>query len=771
LQRLLDTLINRQLTPAIVFSFSRKDCEGAAMTARNLEPMAAEQVDTINAIFEAAICTLSADDQQLDSVQRILPLLQRGVAVHHSGLLPVLKEVVELLFQENLVRVLFATETFAMGVNMPARTVVFTSLRKWDGESFRLPSGGEYVQMSGRAGRRGIDTQGTVVVLLAEPLGAEEFCSMLKGGSVPLTSSFRLRYNTLLKLYTMESLQPEALISHSLHAFQSREPDSAIAEQQAALMAEAVSLQREDEGSLERMLELRQSAAALRARAAASALQPRNVARWLQPGRLVLLEAGGGDTATGEQRLGWGVVVVLRTDDVGRGGGPDAVRPGDWTCGNCGANVYASKVACFKCGAPKPPPQELAAQAAVKEAAAAAAAAEGEHLVVDVLVPLAAGSSFASASGGAFAIAPLSDVAAEGHVVPVRLACLRQLSAVRLWLPKDLRPLRNRRLVLEALREAASERRFGGLAAAASAGDTAAGVPHAAMLSPGDLQSGGECAAALLEASQVEAQLANLIRAHSLRAGLQQPAEARTAAAASTAAAEVHARLDVLERRKELLESSALLAREAAPMPAEEEFGTQMAKMQDVLRRLQCLDEANVVRQKGRAAAEVDASDELLAAELIFGGFFNSLTAAAATALCACLIADQSEKIKRPQPPHADLAPAVAELQSVARELCTVYNAAGLETDERTYLERFDGSMINVIYAWCGGATFGELCGMCDLFEGSIIRSIRRLGELLEEMQSAAKAIGNEELFEKFVQGAKLIQRDIVFAASLYVEA
>ena len=126
MQRLLSTLMAKQLTPAIVFAFSRKECEGAAMTARDLEPLEPEQVEAVSAIFNAAICTLSAADQGLDSVVRMLPLLQRGVAVHHSGLLPVLKEVVELLFQENLVRVLFATETFAMGVNMPARTVVFT---------------------------------------------------------------------------------------------------------------------------------------------------------------------------------------------------------------------------------------------------------------------------------------------------------------------------------------------------------------------------------------------------------------------------------------------------------------------------------------------------------------------------------------------------------------------------------------------------------------------------------------------------------------------
>ena len=96
--------------------------------------------------------------------------------------------MVELLFQENLVRVLFATETFAMGVNMPARTVVFTSARKWDGESFRLPSGAEYVQMSGRAGRRGIDARGTVVLLLSEKLSAEAApskCPSSRGSSSP----------------------------------------------------------------------------------------------------------------------------------------------------------------------------------------------------------------------------------------------------------------------------------------------------------------------------------------------------------------------------------------------------------------------------------------------------------------------------------------------------------------------------------------------------------------------------------------------------------
>lgn len=93
-------------------------------------------------------------------VNHMLPMLKRGIGVHHSGLLPIVKEVIEILFQEGLVKVLFATETFSTGLNMPAKTVVFAGARKFDGGSFRFLYSGEYIQMSGRAGRRGLDDRG-----------------------------------------------------------------------------------------------------------------------------------------------------------------------------------------------------------------------------------------------------------------------------------------------------------------------------------------------------------------------------------------------------------------------------------------------------------------------------------------------------------------------------------------------------------------------------------------------------------------------------------
>merc|ERR1711991_580956 len=114
-------------------------------------------------IFANAIDPLSEDDKELPQIQHVLPLLQKGIGIHHSGLLPLIKEVIEILFQEGLIKCLFATETFAMGLNMPAHTAIFSSVRKFDGKQMRWVSGGEYVQMSGRAGRRGKDERGIVI--------------------------------------------------------------------------------------------------------------------------------------------------------------------------------------------------------------------------------------------------------------------------------------------------------------------------------------------------------------------------------------------------------------------------------------------------------------------------------------------------------------------------------------------------------------------------------------------------------------------------------
>lgn len=200
IERLVELFYNSEYLPAIFFVFNKRKTEMMGLQLKKLDLTTPEEKESIRLVFNNAISTLNENDQQLEPIQQVLALLERGIGVHHSGLLPIIKEVTEILFQESLIKVLCATETFAMGVNMPARTVVFTQVKKFDGKVERLMTSGEYIQMSGRAGRRGIDMKGYVVMMLDIRMKEEDCKEMLSGSPDPLKSSFKLTYYTLLNL-------------------------------------------------------------------------------------------------------------------------------------------------------------------------------------------------------------------------------------------------------------------------------------------------------------------------------------------------------------------------------------------------------------------------------------------------------------------------------------------------------------------------------------------------------------------------------------------
>ena len=140
--KIVKLIMTRNLNPVIIFAFSKRECESLAMQMSKLDFNSEDEASQVQMVFENAIGGLSEDDRKLPQIELILPLLKRGIGIHHGGLLPILKEVIELLFQEGLIKALFATETFSIGLNMPAKTVVFTSVRKFDGKDFRNLSGG-----------------------------------------------------------------------------------------------------------------------------------------------------------------------------------------------------------------------------------------------------------------------------------------------------------------------------------------------------------------------------------------------------------------------------------------------------------------------------------------------------------------------------------------------------------------------------------------------------------------------------------------------------
>ena len=215
---LVDHLKKENLLPASIFVFSKKRCEENADSLGKKDFCTAAEKSSIHMTIERSIARLRPEDRQLPQIGRLRDMLERGVAVHHAGLLPIVKEIVEILFAQALVKVLFATETFAMGLNLPTRTVVFSGYRKHDGHEFRNLNPGEYTQMAGRAGRRGLDTVGTVVIVAAgrtDAPPASELRAMILGQPMKLRSQFRLHYNMILNLMRVEALKIEEMIKRS----------------------------------------------------------------------------------------------------------------------------------------------------------------------------------------------------------------------------------------------------------------------------------------------------------------------------------------------------------------------------------------------------------------------------------------------------------------------------------------------------------------------------------------------------------------------------
>ncbi len=199
---IVEKLEDLQLLPAIFFIFSRAGCDQAVINCRRagIRLTSKEEQQEIRSLVEARCSSISDEDLDTLGYFEWLESLERGFASHHAGMLPAFKEVVEELFLRKLVRVVFATETLALGINMPARTVVLERLDKYNGESRVNITAGEYTQLTGRAGRRGIDTEGHSVVLWGAQLDPNIVAGLASKRTYPLNSSFRPTYNMAVNL-------------------------------------------------------------------------------------------------------------------------------------------------------------------------------------------------------------------------------------------------------------------------------------------------------------------------------------------------------------------------------------------------------------------------------------------------------------------------------------------------------------------------------------------------------------------------------------------
>ncbi len=258
----IEQLDRAGLLPAITFIFSRAGCDAAVAQClgRGLRLTTPEEAAEITELATERTASIPASDRAVLGYAEWLAGLQHGIAAHHAGLLPAFKEVVEELFEAGLIRAVFATETLALGINMPARTVVIEQLDKWNGESHTDLTPGEYTQLTGRAGRRGIDVEGHAVVVWRPGMDPAAVAGLASTRTYPLNSSFRPSYNMAVNLVRQAGRQRAAtLLESSFAQFQADRAVLGLARRARQLRQEAAELAGDcDRGDLAEYAAIRQ---------------------------------------------------------------------------------------------------------------------------------------------------------------------------------------------------------------------------------------------------------------------------------------------------------------------------------------------------------------------------------------------------------------------------------------------------------------------------------------------------------------------------------
>ncbi len=221
LHSLISHIQEKEGLPAIYFVFSRRRAEELAQELHGFKFLDAKESQEITRMYEDLLVRFDLKNER--SAQLLYPLVQRGIAYHHAGMLPTLKEVIERLFTSRLLKVIFTTETFALGINMPSRSVAFDGLRKFYGTYVRNLKTRDFYQMAGRAGRRGIDAEGFVYSRVnPQRINFEEVRRIIFGKPEEVRSQFNTSYATILNLYEKYQEELFKIYPLSLHYYQSR---------------------------------------------------------------------------------------------------------------------------------------------------------------------------------------------------------------------------------------------------------------------------------------------------------------------------------------------------------------------------------------------------------------------------------------------------------------------------------------------------------------------------------------------------------------------
>ncbi|KAG7500884.1 helicase SKI2W [Solea senegalensis] len=681
---LLHFLSQRQQTPVVAFTFSRTRCDDNARSLDSMDLTTSIEKAEIHSFFQKSLSRLRGGDRQLPQILIMRDLLKRGIAVHHSGILPILKEVIEMLFSRGLVKVLFATETFAMGVNMPARTVVFDSIRKHDGTGFRNLLPGEYIQMAGRAGRRGLDATGTVIILCKA--GVHEMADlhvMMLGKPTILQSQFRLTYTMILNLLRVEALRVTDMMRRS---FSECHRDTQSQETRISQLKQTLSSlpPLDTEGQLSDLTSYYHTVTELRTTTEAlqrAMLESVNGLKALSVGRVVVVN--------NKQHLNaLGVILQVSSDSVNR--------------------AFTTLIICEKGNE------------------------EGEGKASNTSLPHLYNTALFVPEG------PCSHTVQKLKFQDISGITVKTLKVIPDRIIDNYNKRQQPRFRLDPPGQAISTATQELLRLAeANPGGIAALDPV------NDLQLKG--------VDVVE----NSMRLRVLRESLKEFNCTHSPMFAEQFA-RVTERMSVQEELDRLL---FLVSDQSLSLLPEYH---QRIK---VLESLQYIDSSGAVQLKGRVACQI-SSHELLLTELLFENVLSPLAPEESAALLSCLVFTQNTQVE----PHITntLQEGIDRVLSVAQRIGELQRNCGIAQTAEEFVGQFKFGLTEVVYCWARGMPFAEIALLTDVQEGTVVRCIQRLDEVLKEVRQAARIVGDSVLGSKMEKASLAVRRDIVFTASLY---
>ncbi|KAH9701583.1 DExH-box ATP-dependent RNA helicase DExH11 [Citrus sinensis] len=723
----------------VIFCFSKNHCDKLADGMSGIDLTSSSEKSEIRVFCDKAFSRLKGSDRNLPQIVRVQSLLRRGIAIHHAGLLPIVKEVIEMLFCRGVVKVLFSTETFAMGVNAPARTVVFDNLRKFDGREFRQLLPGEYTQMAGRAGRRGLDKIGTVVVLCRDEIpGESDLKHIIVGSATRLESQFRLTYIMILHLLRVEELKVEDMLKRSFAEFHSQKK---LPEQQQLLMRKLAQPPKtieciKGEPAIEEYYDMYYEAEKYNNQITEAFMQSAH--QFLMPGRVLFVKS-----QTGQDHLLGAVVkapsannkeyiVMLLKPDL-----PSAAETSlDKKSGDFSEGYFVI---------PK-------SKRGLEEEYCGSVSHRKGSGVINIKLPYhgaAAGVSYevrgiekkellciCNCKIKIDQVGLLEDVSSAAFSKTVQQ--LLVLKSDEKKYPQALDPVKGINIIIGALGQMNYMGHFVSLSHPFN--DLCCGDPL----------------------SDLKLKDMNLVEAYYKWAGLLR----------KMAANKCHGCIK-LEEHMKLTKENKRHKDEVNTLKFQmsDEALQQMPDFQgriDVLKEIGCIDADLVVQIKGRVACEMNSGEELICTECLFENQLDDLEPEEAVAIMSAFVFQQRNTSEPSLTPK--LSVAKERLYNTAIRLGELQAHFKVQIDPEEYArDNLKFGLVEVVYEWAKGTPFADICELTDVPEGLIVRTIVRLDETCREFRNAAAIMGNSALYKKMETASNAIKRDIVFAASLYI--